>query len=60
MLGGFPTYSAYGVARIVFKLVYWLAVLAVSLVLLVLIIRFFEARDESDVGDRSARPVLAA
>lgn len=37
------------VLRILAKVVYWLVVLAVSLVLLVLLVRFFEARDESQV-----------
>jgi hypothetical protein len=36
--------------QVVLKVLYWLAVLAVSIVLLVLLIRFFESRDESEVG----------
>jgi hypothetical protein len=39
--------------RIVFKIVYWAAVLAISLVLLVLLVSFFESRDQSQV-DRGA------
>ena len=41
--------------RIVGKIVYWIAVLAISLVLLILLVRFFEARDESQL-DRGAAP----
>ena len=36
--------------RILFRIVYWLAVLAVSIVLLILLVRFFESRDESSLG----------
>ena len=36
-------------ARKLAKALYWLAVLAVSLVLVVLLIRFFEARDGSSL-----------
>jgi hypothetical protein len=39
--------------RIVFKIVYWVAVLAISFVLLVLLVSFFESRDQSQV-DRGA------
>ena len=41
--------------RIVGKLVYWLAVLAVSVFLLVVLVRFFESRDSSQI-DESSRP----
>ena len=34
----------------VLKALYWLAVLAVSVVLLVLLMRFFESRDDSKIG----------
>lgn len=42
--------------RVILKILYWLAVLAVSLVLLVLLVRFFESRDESQV-DGAGRAV---
>lgn len=43
------------------KIVYWLAVLAISLVLLVLLVKFFESRDDSGLdNDRSALPALHA
>jgi len=35
--------------RILARLVYWLVVLAVSVVLLVLLVSFFESRDESQL-----------
>ena len=35
--------------RIVGKILYWLAVLAVSIVLLVVLVMFFESRDESEI-----------
>jgi hypothetical protein len=38
------------VLRVLGLIVYWAAVLAVSIVLLVLLVRFFESRDESSVG----------
>jgi hypothetical protein len=38
------------------KVIYWLAVLAVSIVLLVLLVRFFESRDESQVEGGAAVP----
>lgn len=37
------------VARALLKVLYWLVVLGISVVLLVVLVRFFEARDESDV-----------
>lgn len=39
--------------RLLGKIIYWLAVLAVSVALLVVLIRFFESRDDSDVGTRT-------
>lgn len=36
--------------RVLGLILYWAAVLAVSIVLLVLLVRFFESRDESSVG----------
>jgi hypothetical protein len=38
------------VLRILGLILYWAAVLAVSIVLLVLLVRFFESRDEGSVG----------
>lgn len=35
--------------RLLGKLLYWLAVLAISIVLLILLVRFFESRDASQV-----------
>jgi hypothetical protein len=43
--------------RVLGLIAYWLAVLAISLVLLVVLVRFFESRDESQVEDSSV-PVL--
>jgi hypothetical protein len=45
--------------RIVGKVIYWLAVLAISLVLLVVLMTWFESRDASQVED-SALPQLVA
>jgi hypothetical protein len=42
--------------RILLKIAYWLAVLAVSLILLVLLVLFFESRDESQVDGGFAVP----
>lgn len=39
------------VVRLVGKLLYWLLVLAVSLVLLVALILFFESRDSSELSE---------
>jgi hypothetical protein len=44
---------------VLLKTIYWLAVLAISLALLVLLVLFFEARDSSDLDkSRGAAPVL--
>lgn len=43
-------------ARVILRIIYWLAVLAISLVLLILLVKFFESRDESDVGSRASAP----
>lgn len=32
------------------RIIYWLAVLAVSIALLILLVLFFESRDDSEVG----------
>lgn len=39
--------------RLLGRVIYWLAVLAVSVVLLILLVLFFESRDEPDVGTQS-------
>jgi hypothetical protein len=39
--------------RLLGRIIYWLAVLAVSVALLVVLIRFFESRDDSDIGTRT-------
>jgi hypothetical protein len=44
--------------RGVLRVLYWVAVLAVSLALLVALILFFESRDESELDSRSAAPTL--
>jgi uncharacterized protein YggT (Ycf19 family) len=44
--------------RIVGKVIYWLAVLAISVVLLVVLMRWFESQDASEV-EGSAVPQLA-
>jgi hypothetical protein len=41
------------------KVVYWLAVIVISVALLVLLVLFFEARDSSDL-DKSQAPSRAA
>ena len=49
---------------VVMKSLYWLAVLVISLALLVLLVLFFESRDNSNLDDRDASgaevPALAA
>jgi uncharacterized protein YggT (Ycf19 family) len=45
--------------RIVWKVLYWLAVLAISVVLLVVLMMWFESRDASKV-EGSALPSLVA
>jgi len=37
--------------RVLGKILYWLAVLAVSIGLLIALVLFFESRDESQVGN---------
>ena len=46
--------------RILGKILYWIAVLAVSVVLLVLLVRFFESRDDSDLDARAPVVIRAA
>jgi len=38
------------------KIVYWLAVLAISLALVIALILFFESRDDSSLEGAGARP----
>jgi hypothetical protein len=40
-----------GLVRVLGKILYWLAVLAVSIALLIALVLFFESRDESQVGN---------
>ena len=46
--------------RVLGKILYWLAVLALSLVLLVLLVRFFESRDDSELEGARASGALHA
>jgi hypothetical protein len=45
--------------QVVAKVIYWLAVVAISVVLLVVLMRWFESQDESEV-EGSAIPQLVA
>jgi hypothetical protein len=46
---------------VLLKFVYWLAVVAVSVALVVLLILWFESQDASDIDDsRAATPVTSA
>jgi uncharacterized protein YggT (Ycf19 family) len=45
--------------RVVAKVIYWLAVVAISVVLLVVLMRWFESQDASEV-DNSSIPQRAA
>jgi hypothetical protein len=42
--------------RILLKVLYWLAVLAISLALVVVLIMWFESRDASNVEDSGRAP----
>ena len=44
--------------RIVGKVIYWLAVLAISVVLLVVLMRWFESQDASEVEGSAVPPQL--
>ena len=48
--------------RVALKILYWLAVLAISLALVIGLIRWFEAQDASEIEDsgRSDLPVRSA
>jgi uncharacterized protein YggT (Ycf19 family) len=45
--------------RILWKVLYWLAVLAISVVLLVVLMMWFESRDASKVQDSALERALA-
>ena len=47
--------------RVALRILYWLAVLAISLALVIGLIRWFEAQDASEIEDsgRSALPVTS-
>jgi cytochrome b subunit of formate dehydrogenase len=51
--------SASPLVRLLLKVLYWLAVLAISLALVVGLILWFESRDESEI-EGSALPSLAS
>jgi hypothetical protein len=46
--------------RFLRTLIYWLAVVAISVLLVVLLILFFESRDQADVGAHAPRAAEAA
>ena len=46
-----------GRMRVLGKILYWLAVLVISIILLIALVMFFEARDESQV-ENGAVPVV--
>ncbi len=46
--------------RILLRVLYWLAVLAVSVVLVFLLIMLLESRDDSDIEEGAALPALRA
>jgi hypothetical protein len=43
--------------RVLLKIVYWVAVLAISIALVIALIMFFESRDPSSVKENGAVPV---
>jgi hypothetical protein len=47
-------------ARVVGRILYWLAVVLISLAILVGLVLFFESRDASEVEDGTRAPVPAA
>jgi hypothetical protein len=49
-------YPCRALVRVLGKILYWLAVLAVSIALLIALVLFFESRDESQV-ENGAAPV---
>lgn len=46
--------------RLLGRILYWLAVLAISIALLILLVRYFESRDPTQVGRGSAAPGAVA
>ena len=45
--------------RVILKILYWAAVLAVSIVVLVVLILLIESRDQSSVGSDTSPPARA-
>lgn len=58
--GGAPGYHRPPMLRILLKILYWAAVLAVSLALVVALILFLESRDQSSVEGAAVPPVAAS
>ena len=48
------------IRRILLRILYWIAVLAVSIVLVLFLVLLFESLDDSSVGSGSARPAQPA
>jgi hypothetical protein len=48
-----------GPVRVLLKILYWLAVVAISVVLLIVLVLFFESRDESNVDNGAIPPPYA-
>jgi hypothetical protein len=48
-----------GVLRVAGRIVYWLVVIVISVALLVVLVLFFESRDDSDVGAWRSVPQVA-
>jgi len=46
--------------RVLLKIVYWVAVLAISIALVIALITFFESRDPSSVKENGALPVMTS
>lgn len=48
------------VGRFLLKILYWLAVLAISLALVVALILFLESRDESSLDEEASAPLVVS
>jgi hypothetical protein len=57
MPGSRPTLYRRSSTAMLFRILYWIAVVAISLALVVALILFFESRDQSSI-ERSALPAL--